>query len=280
MLPILFVQAEFIRNLLCLPQKIQSIQCILCGVCSAFVRNSSLNILTKMHCRVNAMNQETLHHFIGRVYDPIADFDEWDRVIPELASTIGSSWGIVFLRNHHKVEVLGLSEDFFYLKGFIQRNPTLNAYVAQMQRCMEGRVVLGTDFFSVDEFKSTAFYREYGRQFDHLHLLGSVLRHSATIDAAVGFTAGERREPFSEEDRSVMQRLVPHFRRSLRLANVLREHQQAIRQRDAALDALSFGLVMLDRHGRTMFANRKAERHFEAGAALRQRHAWVCGDRA
>lgn len=130
---------------------------------------------------------------------------------------------------------------------------------------------------SIDEMRRSAFYHELGRRCHHVHMTASVLRRTAALYSVVGWSAGDGREPYGEDDRRFMQTILPHVRRAMRLGDLLAEQQDALRRRDEALDQLAHGIIMLDRRGRVLFANRKAEAHFAAFTAIGVRRDRLVG---
>lgn len=65
------------------------------------------------------MDQETLDWVIGRLYDTVANLDEWNTVLSEVALLNQSSWGTLWLRRNGKIRVLGPTGEFAFLKETI-----------------------------------------------------------------------------------------------------------------------------------------------------------------
>jgi PAS domain S-box-containing protein len=100
----------------------------------------------------------------------------------------------------------------------------------------------------------------------------SVVCRKPNLFASFGWSAGDDREPFSEHDRLFLKVLIPHVQRVLSIGQSIVDHRSAIRRRDAALDSLGHGLILLDRHGKLLLANRRAEDFLAESGLLGSRH--------
>lgn len=107
----------------------------------------------------------------------------------------------------------------------------------------------------------SVYYNEWMRPQDLEHTLGTTL--SASEDSVIYFTLLRPRSagPFSTEEEATFARLGEHLRRSLRLATQLGTLETLQTVSLELLDANPAGVVLLDQHGRTLYANR-------AGSAL------------
>ncbi len=76
---------------------------------------------------------------------------------------------------------------------------------------------------------------------------------------ALGAIRTVEREPFDEDDRRVLDLLVPHLKRATRLQVQLTMMSTGRRAASDVLDHFPMGMVVADEHGRVQFTNKAAE---------------------
>jgi DNA-binding CsgD family transcriptional regulator len=75
----------------------------------------------------------------------------------------------------------------------------------------------------------------------------------------------EREEPFGQAEVDLIDAVGPHIARAARIAGLLQGVNLYKEGLEAAANELAFGLLLLDRRGRVLFANAAAERLLAAG---------------
>ncbi len=122
-----------------------------------------------------------------------------------------------------------------------------------------GQAYLGSD--SVDENKlvRTEFYQDFARHFGMRRPMGIVLPIPQGTLATVAINRVSTRQLLGERDRMLLQDIAVHLRSALLLrARILAERNET-GARAAALDAVSFGVVVCDAEARVRTANLAAE---------------------
>jgi PAS domain-containing protein len=111
------------------------------------------------------------------------------------------------------------------------------------------------------------FYNDYLLRMGVTRSMGPVIsrveQHALTIPAM----RVEHKEPFDEEQRDFVRRLLPHLAR----ANLIRERLEILQAGEEVLDGLAFGIAFLTAEGRVLHVNRAAESIFrqEDGLGVR-----------
>jgi DNA-binding CsgD family transcriptional regulator len=98
----------------------------------------------------------------------------------------------------------------------------------------------------------------------------SALAKKEDFTAAFNICRSARQGPFGEKERKILEWLVPHLRRSLRLAFRVEGYRALQNAETQVLDRLSDGILLLDRNERIVYANAAAQRH--DGDALQLRN--------
>lgn len=73
---------------------------------------------------------------------------------------------------------------------------------------------------------------------------------------------------FTEAERRQFHGLMPHIQRALQVGQKLEQQDLARRTALAAIDALSFGIIVVDAAGRAILMNRVAEGCFRPGQGI------------
>jgi DNA-binding CsgD family transcriptional regulator/PAS domain-containing protein len=112
-----------------------------------------------------------------------------------------------------------------------------------------------------DELKRSAFYRKQLCPLEVEHGLGFCLHANAAGQfATVTVNRDKRRDYFQSEELRFAKRLLPHLRNIYALQQRLSWAENLLGGFRTALDRLPTGAILLDRHGRTVFANQEAQR--------------------
>jgi DNA-binding CsgD family transcriptional regulator/PAS domain-containing protein len=157
----------------------------------------------------------------------------------------------------------GRAYDEYYVTRDVRR-PRIKALPARA-------VYVGQELVPDAELCRSEFYNDFLRPQHMFHALGAVV---VKDEGRIGVlrVLRPRSRPFGDEERSVLQLILPHLARGLDL------HQRlhAVRaERDAnaeVLDAFAGGVVLLDRGARVLAANRYAETLLRAGDGLLSVH--------
>lgn len=131
----------------------------------------------------------------------------------------------------------------------------------------EGRALVDEDVCPRSALKRTEFYNDCLLVHGVTRCLAGVIVRSGP--QALMFTAmrTELDVPFSDEERSACAHLLPHLIR----AHVTEERLQALAAGEAALNALTHGVVLLASDQRVLFSNRAADEVLRAGDGLIRR---------
>jgi DNA-binding CsgD family transcriptional regulator len=107
------------------------------------------------------------------------------------------------------------------------------------------------------EFLRSEFYNDYGRPLGLRYVLGTVVPLGEAGMMPIGLHRPEGDPPFGERERKLMEGALPHLRRAVQLRHRLKTAAAAAGV--AALDAMPFGVLVLDATMRVLVANGAAE---------------------
>jgi DNA-binding CsgD family transcriptional regulator len=112
---------------------------------------------------------------------------------------------------------------------------------------------------SDDEFLRSEFYNDFGRGLGLRYVVGTVVPLGEQGAMPIGLHRPSGALPFGTHEARLLERVLPHLRRALQLRHQLRRSQAEASVSKAALDALTFGAVVVDSDARIVLANAAAE---------------------
>lgn len=126
-------------------------------------------------------------------------------------------------------------------------------------RLSEGQVVTAEELIGKQWLQSTV-YQEYLKPLDVRHLLGADIYTKDGIECRLRITRGHDAAPFSEADKGLVKRLLPHLKRSIQIHAQLDflECERALFA--GAVNRLLLGMVSFDQNGAIIETNPEARR--------------------
>lgn len=163
--------------------------------------------------------------------------------------------------------MLGFSDKAFELYAEHYHQVDLWADLGRQNPQLRG--VLGQSLVPDEVFERSEVWNDFSRHHvGAFHLLGAVFELGGERTAILGLHRQRDAEPFDEEDRRQIDRVLPHLRRALQLRARLADERARLSLGAAALEALRLGIVVTDREGVVLLANPAAEALAQAGGAL------------
>jgi DNA-binding CsgD family transcriptional regulator len=122
------------------------------------------------------------------------------------------------------------------------------------------RVFISGHLVPESEFLRSEFWNDFGRHHGLRYVIGTVLPLGAAGSMPIGLHRPAGAAPFAEEEKRLLEAVLPHLRRALQLRHRLAGMPAAEAGPGiAALDALANGVVVTDAEGRVALANLAAE---------------------
>lgn len=146
------------------------------------------------------------------------------------------------------------SEKLQYFNGFAVRNELFAALLRKPGGVPHPHQTLVDD----ELFRRGYYFNEFCRP-NGLHFLaGLIIARRDQVVEWISINRDRHGEPYDRRGLRELARLAPHLRRASEAACRLTEAHAAKSAWEAALDALTCGVVMLDHCGRVVFANQSA----------------------
>lgn len=116
------------------------------------------------------------------------------------------------------------------------------------------RVFCIEDLMSMAEWESSRYYREYARPSDAYHVMGADLTTQSGV-IGLRISRGHGQPAFSEQDRALCARLLPHLRCSLDFHDLLERRESMGNLYSEAVNRLSIASLVLDEAGNVLQLN-------------------------
>src|SRR5690606_16904470 len=168
-----------------------------------------------------SLSLDDYDRIIGHIHDGGLETEQLSVALEELRNLFGANYVTLILRIPG-VEDVGLMLVAGNLEG--SGKVTYFRYLhgeTPFANMPADRVFTVADIMSPAEWESSAYYREYSKNNDVYHVIGADI---STADAGVlrfRITRSHQQPAFSEQDKALCTRLLPHLRRSLQVHNLL-----------------------------------------------------------
>ena len=198
---------------------------------------------------------------VGMIYDASTDASRWPSVLEELCELTGAPTAAmkqVSLEHGNMVmfqEGRGMDPELY------ARLPTMmeeNLWFQRSHRVPPGRSVVSEQLASPAEIKRTRIYDEILQPSDILHMCGVLVPAKGEMLGTVAVYRPGRAGPFGADTGRILDCLAPHLLRAGEISRATVGIDLYCGGLEAMADAVAFGLLLLDGHGRILFANERA----------------------
>jgi DNA-binding NarL/FixJ family response regulator len=161
--------------------------------------------------------------------------------------------------NDGAIEVsVGLDPDAVQLYGAHYHK--LDAYRASLQGLPRNDLFFANELCASHELRRTEFFNDFLILHRQALCCGYFISKGPTFVENISLYCDLDTEPPESEIRDRLNLVLPHIRLALRLQRNLVQVEQANSDREAVLNLLATGLILLDENGTCIFLNKAAER--------------------
>ncbi|MDQ8030586.1 transcriptional regulator [Bordetella genomosp. 1] len=212
------------------------------------------------------------------LYEGVADTQQWQRALRMAARAVDTDRCALLARDRDTdqvrvIEMAGLSDAL--LAEYEAHYHRIDEVLPSVDRLPSGNCLLDQRDIGVETMQRSPFYQD----FLHPHGIGSLMvtrtLHTEDTEWSMSFQRGTDQGYFEPEHEQILLRMLPHFRRALKLRVQLGELEQRARLGRAALDTFATPLLLCSMAGRVLLANDGGEAWFRrAGAQVMNLPAW------
>lgn len=204
---------------------------------------------------------------IGMIYEAAVDREKWSTFLKEFGKTLDSHVGMAWANDFSTrgVEV-GLSSDFgktvgideSLLLSFESHYGQRNVWLSDESRHSEGAVVTDEMLYPGRELLKSEFYADWLVPQDVRYTAASIVEKRNDRSVNVTLARSERAGPYRAEELRLFELLMPHFRAAFDIHRRLHRAHALSASSWQVLEALPFGVVLLDAGGRVLHATARA----------------------
>lgn len=210
---------------------------------------------------------ERFSYLVEAIYDAAIMPLKWGQVVSDIADYLDAAQGFLFTPVHAPKDG-GFLFSCGVAPSFYERWPRfmdqdVPGQIAQARGVFKigGTVVTGEMLMPTANFRATSIYRNFFSHYDMAYMMGSMVFGTEEPDylpTSFNCYRGQTGRPFSTHECQRLRLVLPHLSRALGVMHRLRDTDLRIASSRAALDRLGRGVLLVDRGGHVVFANRPA----------------------
>ncbi|TAK77795.1 MAG: hypothetical protein EPO12_14045 [Aquabacterium sp.] len=231
------------------------------------------------------MDQLRFDALVGRIYEAALAPASWGDVLRELQDSIGLDyWNLLCVQDGSPPQVLGYGGDRTSpraLQRYESHYGAIDPRLEKSRGLSVGQVLLCQQHFDERYVSRSEFYQDFLLPEGLRYLAGGLACAGDGRNYVLGLLRGADRGPFSGEDERLIQALMPHLERSLRVMDRLQQESARAGAADLLLESTHLAVIAIDRQGRLRHCNRRGESLLREAAVLcLRRGVLACADDA
>ena len=199
---------------------------------------------------------------IGTLYDAAVEPEGWTGALIAVSDLLGAVGAQFFLWDKQAsaapfaaVGRLPEEGNAAYVRYYGAIDPRREA----LERVPVGKLFTADEHFDGDRFRKSEFFNDFLVPYGVPYVAGGRILQSAGLSAVVAVLRDFGQGPFEPRDMTAFKRLMPHLQRAARLHSQIGGLWRQNQILEAALDRLTFGVLITDGAGRVLLLNRAAE---------------------
>lgn len=232
------------------------------------------------------MNAEGVSELIGHIYDAAVEPERWPAAFERLGEALGGAAFVMSALHRSKGMLFGVVTGQDPESTRILRTryylPGTNPLVAAMPGLPVGKLVARRTVHGDEAYFRGELYNEVFRPQALAHRAVACLHRTEEVVCPLGILQPRRQAEFSGDEWRVLETLIPHLRRGVKMTLRTIALQDAALVATGALDRVAAGIFVADGRGRIVHLNGAAERlvHEQDGLRLREGElaAWRHGE--
>jgi PAS domain-containing protein len=208
---------------------------------------------------------------IGTLYEAAVEPEEWTAALTAVADLLGAVGAQFFHWDKQASAAPFAAVGRLPEEGnaaYVRYYGAIDPRRAALERVPVGKLFTADDHFDGGRFRKSEFFNDFLVPYGVPYVVGGRVLQSAGRSAVVAVLRNFHQGPFEPREGAALERLMPHLQRAARLHSQvggLRRQNQAL---EAALDRLTFGVLITDGAGHVLLLNRAAEEMATANDGL------------
>lgn len=196
-------------------------------------------------------------------YECALDAHNWPHFLKEFAKVVKAESASVVIQDLKNLRG-GVAEtwgvDPFWQRRYAEYYAATNVWTQRAEQIfLPGTVLLSQHILSDSDLLATEFYNDFLRPQASFHAFGTALTREDGVASFVTALRSRRAGYFGPAEVELLRYLAPHLQTAVQLRHRIAGLEDQVKHLGAALDELPQGLMIVDRLGRVLFMNRRAE---------------------
>lgn len=207
---------------------------------------------------------------IETIYATVQRPELWPAVMEGIAEAVHGESTVMFAMLPHEQLFSMARVDPAAMQQYVSHYAAVNVMSHCCDRMFpDGTVRYGHLAMPTRELEKTEFYNDFFRPNNMHHSFGIKVPLGELPPVYMSCQRPKAAAPFTERQGLVYETLMPHLQRALMLYVQLAQSQSKVLGLESALDSLGHAVFGLDRVGRVILSNRRAEAMVQAATAIR-----------
>jgi DNA-binding NarL/FixJ family response regulator len=206
------------------------------------------------------------------IYDCALDPSRWEGTIGAIGELCRSHYGflgVVDSETGRNELTFHIGHNEYYQRLYEDKYGAINPFVGRLQMLPLGIVATRAMLIDDNEFLESSFYREWGKPQGICDAIGFNVLKTRRRVALLADHRLESEGRYGYADVLLLSRFAPHICRSVAISDALNLRTIRSKALEITLEALAFGVYLVDRQGRIVFMNRAGDRQVRTSHALR-----------
>jgi DNA-binding CsgD family transcriptional regulator len=210
------------------------------------------------------MTEDPVQRMLATLYSAPLQPTQWNVFLGQLGEMMGVKKAALlshdFAKDKHQMVAVFGPQVLESVKVYEEYYHQFDEWTRRFPvRGVPGKVMRGEQVWLDAELLRSTFYNEFLKPFGTRGLAAVAIGRAPAFDA-LSIYHGPLEEPFSKELLEQLQAFVPHLEIALSMRRRLENLEAQVSSLESALDGLESGIVLIDREGRCIFANKVARR--------------------
>ena len=221
----------------------------------------------------DAISPQALSELIGSIYDCALDPCRWERTLADLSQAL-DCFALLLALSDLRHQRLLIHKRFGVKPDQFER---FSIYLPELTAMLGGAAASWPSFdepyvmsrhLSPAYIEKSPYFREWQKPVGMVDTMVFFLMHGPMHLSTFGVGRNERQGIITEREIELGKLLLPHLRRAVTISKVLDVRTVVGERMAEALDALSCAVVLTNKGGTILHANRSAERMLDAGGPI------------
>jgi PAS domain-containing protein len=207
-------------------------------------------------------SQCTILDLVDHIYGAVEDQARWPSFLEDLAGTLRVSATNLFMQDLHQPRgnaFATFATDPSFTRSYAEYYGKINVFLIKGQKLLRsGNVSFSSELCPDHEARRSEFFNDWVLPQGQQHgLLGTIYNQNSLV-GNIGAIRAPGAKPFTPADKRLLQTLMPHLQRAVRLRRRIADLETLETRTADALDHWTTAVFLVDSDTRVILANRTA----------------------